>query len=124
MNSFEHYQPISDALEMEFNQMQPNTVNHEENFVPFTRVRQNHRQHIQKLGSNSGSGRQCTYPWRDPEYQVGDSFFKACTKRDVDEGKGRPNVPPTLKGTGRVWRTTKAYNNMTKQYGYFCERIQ
>lgn len=124
MNSFEPYQPISDALEMEFNQMQSHQANQQENFIAFTRIRQSHRQHIQKLGSGGGQGRQCTYPWRDPEYKVGDAFFKACSKSDVDDNRGRPSVPSNLRLSGRVWRTTKSYNNMTKQYGYLCERVQ
>ena len=94
----------------------------EEQLAPFTRVRSNQKKHIIKLG-NSSKGRQSTYPWRDPEYQIGDSFFKHVSKEDIDNGKGRPNIPTTLKHTGRRWTTTKAYNDLTKQYGYWCERI-
>ncbi len=96
----------------------------EEQLAPFTRVRSNQKRHIIKLGSNSSKGRQSTYPWRDPEYQIGDSFFKHVSKEDIDDGKGRPNVPTSLRETtGRRWTTTKAYNDQTKQYGYLCERV-
>ena len=95
----------------------------EEQFAPFVRVRASQKKHILKIGNNSHKGRQCTYPWRDPEYQIGDSFFKYVSKEDIEEGKGRPNVPTTLRETGRRWTTTKAYNDQTKQYGYLCERV-
>lgn len=110
-----NFDPINEALNVNFI---------EEQIAPFRRIRSNQKQNILKLGTNSHTGRQCTYPWRDPEYQIGDCFFKHVSKEDVDMGKGRPNVPPSLKETGRRWTTTKAYDNQTKQYGYYCERVQ
>tara|TARA_R100000406_G_scaffold12248_1_gene7892 strand:+ start:179 stop:514 length:336 start_codon:yes stop_codon:yes gene_type:complete len=110
-----NFDPINEALNVNFI---------EEQIAPFRRIRSNQKKHILKLGNNSHSGRQCTYPWRDPEYQIGDCFFKHVSKEDVDDGKGRPNVPPSLKHSGRRWTTTKAYDDQTKQYGYLCERVQ
>ncbi len=110
------FKTINKELNMNFNPI-------EEQLAPFIRVRSNQKKHILKLGNNS-CGRQCTYPWRDPDYEIGDSFFKYVSKEDIEEGKGRPNIPANIKETGRRWTTTKAYHNQTKQYGYWCERVE
>ena len=68
-------------------------------------------------------GRTSSYPWKDPEYPVGSWFFKQVTYEDWTAGKGRPNMPPSKNMAGRVWRTTKAFMDDTKQYGYYVERI-
>ena len=70
----------------------------------------------------SGRGRGSAYPWNDPSYAVGDSFFKAVQYKDWEEGRGRPSVPQPHKA-GRVWKTTKGYRKDTKQYGYEVMRI-
>ena len=97
----------------------------EETYTPalFTRVSKKQRQFIIKQGGNR-SGRGCSYPWKDPNYEVGDSFWKPVSLKEWEEGTGRPNVPHSSKVGGRLWKTYKAYREDTKQYGYFVERIQ
>jgi len=97
----------------------------EETYTPalFTRVSKKQRQFIIKQGGNR-SGRGCSYPWKDPNYEVGDSFWKPVSLKEWEEGTGRPNVPHSNKVGGRLWKTYKAYREDTKQYGYFVERIQ
>jgi hypothetical protein len=68
-------------------------------------------------------GRSCSYPWKDTSYEVGDWFWKAVSIQDWDAGRGRPNTPPPKTIGGRVWRTSKAYREDTKQHGYFVERV-
>ena len=68
-------------------------------------------------------GRTSSYPWKDPEYQTGDWFFKQVTYEDWISGKGRPNVPNSKSMGNRVWRTSKAFMDDSKQYGYHVERI-
>ena len=68
-------------------------------------------------------GRSFSYPWKDPSYQVGDWFWKPVSPKDWEDGKGRPNTPQPKQIGGRVWRTSKAYREDTKQHGYYVERI-
>ena len=68
-------------------------------------------------------GRSCSYPWKDPSYSVGDWFWKAVSPKDWEDGKGRPNTPPPNTIGGRIWRTSKAYREDTKQHGYYVERV-
>ena len=63
------------------------------------------------------------YPWTDKEYGVGDSFWVKRTEEQVTDGKGRPNVPRSETVGGRVWRTSAAYHEGTKQYGYRVTRV-
>ena len=64
-----------------------------------------------------------SYPWTDKEYGVGDSFWVKRTEEQVTDGKGRPNVPRSETVGGRVWRTSAAYHEGTKQYGYRVTRV-
>ena len=89
----------------------------------FTRGTKNQKRYILKQSGRRG-GRGDSYPWRDPEYQVGDWFWKPVHKSDWDKNLGRPNIPPSRKVAGRVWRSSKAYREDTKQYGYYVERMQ
>ena len=61
------------------------------------------------------------YPWY--ELEVGQAFFKAASKEDVDRDKGRPGAPESLKERGIVFKITKIYNKVKKQYGYQALRI-
>ena len=72
--------------------------------------------------SNRG-GSSCRYPWRDPSYKVGDSFFKPMSKEEVDQDKGRPGQPPSVREEGRIWRSKRVYLQNKKQYGYKVTRI-
>jgi|TARA_B100000035_G_scaffold278097_1_gene256799 hypothetical protein len=71
----------------------------------------------------SRPGRGFSYPWKDPSYSVGDSFFKPVSPGDWEKNRGRPNVPPKNTMGGRGWKTTKAYREDTKQHGYYVERV-
>ena len=88
----------------------------------FYRVRKSSQKSIVPLrgGSNSNA---CKYPWRDPSFAVGDSFFKPMSKEELKSGKGRPNMPPTLKEFGIRWTINACYNQETKQYGYHCTKL-
>ena len=72
--------------------------------------------------SNRVGGSKPRYPWY--QYSVGESFFKAMSKEDIDADKGRPSPPPSVKERGIVWTTTRIYNKQRKQYGYQCKRIK
>jgi len=88
-------------------------------FVRLTKQQQ--KQVVKSCPSRPGRG--STYPWKDPSYSVGDSFFKPVSPGDWGKNLGRPNVPPKNSMGGRVWRTTKAYREDTKQHGYYVERV-
>ena len=72
--------------------------------------------------SNRG-GSLSRYPWRDPSYKVGDSFFKPMSKEEIDQDKGRPGQPPSVREEGIIWRSKRVYNKRSKQYGYQVTRI-
>ena len=74
-------------------------------------------------GSNRGGGKSCSYPWKDPDYSVGDWFWKPVSYEEYINNRSRPNTPSPSNVGGRVWRTSKAYREDTKQYGYYCERV-
>jgi hypothetical protein len=63
------------------------------------------------------------YPWRDPSYKIGDSFFKPMSKEEVDQDKGRPGQPPSVRDEGIIWRSKRVYHKGKKQYGYRVTRI-
>ena len=71
--------------------------------------------------SNRCGGSKPHYPWYT--YDVGESFFKPMSKDELDEDKGRPAVPPSVREKGIRWTTTRIYNKKRKQYGYKCTRI-
>ena len=64
------------------------------------------------------------YPWRDPSYEVGDSFFKPMSKEEVDADKGRPGIPPSVREEGILWTSKRVYRRDVKQYGYKVTRLQ
>ena len=66
----------------------------------------------------SRGGSLARYPWTDPSYNEGDSFFKPMSKEELDNAKGRPSPSPTVKAMGYKWRSKSVFNNKTKQYGY------
>ena len=68
-------------------------------------------------------GRGYSYPWKDPSYAVGDWFWKPVSPKEWEDNLGRPNTPPPKSVGGRVWRTSKAYREDTKQHGYYVERV-
>ena len=105
--------------------MRLETMSFEDVDVPslFTRGTKKQRQFVIKQ-ARSYSGRGYSYPWKDPSYEVGDWFWKTVSLKDWDDGNGRPNVPNSDRVGGRVWKTSKAYREDTKQYGYFVERIR
>ena len=88
----------------------------------FTRLTKSQQKQVIKC-CPSRPGRGFSYPWKDPSYSVGDSFFKPVSPGDWEKGRGRPNVPPQNTMGGRAWKTTKAYREDTKQHGYYVERI-
>ena len=88
----------------------------------FVRLTKQEQKHVVKA-CPSRPGRGSMYPWKDPSYSVGDSFFKAVSPGDWGKNRGRPNVPAKNMMGGRVWRTSKAYREDTKQYGYFVVRV-
>ena len=71
--------------------------------------------------SNRGGSSQ-SYPWTDPSYQIGDSFFKPMSKEEMEQDKGRPGVPPSVRQCGINWQTKRIFRNSTKQYGYQVTR--
>ena len=73
--------------------------------------------------SNRG-GSLSRYPWRDPSYKIGDSFFKAMSKEEVENDKGRPGQPPSVRDEGIIWRSKRIYHTGKKQYGYQVTRIK
>ena len=73
------------------------------------------------ISKRSGGSSQ-RYPWIDPSYAVGDSFFKPMSKEEVEADKGRPGAPPSVKAQGLVWKTKSGYFADTKQYGYKVTR--
>jgi hypothetical protein len=62
------------------------------------------------------------YPW--DRFAVGESFFKAVSKEDLDADKGRPALPPNLKRKGISWTTCRIYHPRKKQYGYMATRVK
>jgi len=93
------------------------------NEVPlFSRGNKKQRQYI-VVKARRYSGRGFSYPWRDPSYEIGDWFWKTVSPKDWEDGLGRPNVPNSDKVGGRLWKTSKAYRQDTKQYGYYVERV-
>ena len=64
------------------------------------------------------------YPWRDPSYKVGDSFFKPMSKEELEQDKGRPGQPPSVRDEGLIWRSKRIYHKGKKQYGYRVTRIR
>ena len=68
---------------------------------------------------SSRNGSTCRYPWIDPSYKVGDSFFKAVSKEELDADKLRPSCPKNIKEHYNVsWASRGHYNKLRKQYGY------
>tara|TARA_B100000214_G_scaffold288234_1_gene217802 strand:- start:237 stop:575 length:339 start_codon:yes stop_codon:yes gene_type:complete len=84
-------------------------------------VRMDKKANFIPISKRSG-GRSQRYPWTDPSYNVGDSFFKAMSKEEMEADKGRPGAPPSVKEQGIIWRTKSGYFSDRKQYGYKVTR--
>lgn len=67
-------------------------------------------------------GKSANYPWYSTP--VGGWFFKAVSKEDLDNDKGRPGFPKGLSQKGIKWKTERVFCEETKQYGYYCERVK
>jgi len=89
--------------------------------ITYDKVSRKESQFITPLSNRGGSISR--YPWRDPSYLVGDSFFKACSKEELDAEKCRPGVPPSVRKEGISWKTKASYCNRTKRYGWLCTRV-
>ena len=70
---------------------------------------------------NRGKG---IYPWTDPSFEIGDSFFKPMSKEDVKSNKGRPSVSAAAKHVNFYWKTSGVYSEDYKQYGYLVTRVK
>ena len=68
---------------------------------------------------NRGGG---IYPWTDPSFEVGDSFFKPMSLEDIRANRGRPSPSASARELGFVWKTKGAWSETEKQYGYACTR--
>tara|TARA_B100000902_G_scaffold309473_1_gene298883 strand:- start:53 stop:400 length:348 start_codon:yes stop_codon:yes gene_type:complete len=100
------------------------TMQLEENFRPeplFVRGTKSQEKYVVRNIPHAGRG--CVYPWKDPEYAVGDWFWKPVSYSQWMEGKARPNAPTSDSMGNRKWITSKSYREDTKQYGYFVKRI-
>ena len=89
---------------------------------PIVRLSKDDEKQCVSLSNRGGSP--CHYPWRDPSYRVGDSFFKAMSKEEVENDKGRPGQPPSVRDEGNIWRSKRIYHTGKKQYGYQVTRIK
>ena len=81
---------------------------------------------ITPLGQRGGSGG-VKYPWMSEQIKVGGGFFVERTKEQIDTDKARPNVPATLKETGRKFSVVKVRRDLPgdrTQFGYYCKRIK
>jgi hypothetical protein len=87
----------------------------------YVRLTNEDKQHCVTLSTRGGSSQR--YPWTDPSYDVGDSFFKAMSKEELDADKGRPGVPSTVREHGINWTTKRIYRRNVKQYGYQVTRV-
>jgi len=79
-----------------------------------------HSYKFKKLGGRGGSP--CRYPWMSTP--VNGWFFKAVSKEDFDEDKGRPGFPKSLKDSNMKWTTERIYCETTNEYGYLCTRVK
>tara|TARA_R100000406_G_scaffold72492_1_gene52788 strand:+ start:274 stop:642 length:369 start_codon:yes stop_codon:yes gene_type:complete len=111
------FDPINRALNIETMQIE------ETPSPPTLYVRGTKKQKQYVIKGCPRPGRGCSYPWKDPSYDVGDWFWKPVSPNEWKSNHGRPNVPPSKSIGGRVWRTSKAYREDTKQHGYFVERV-
>jgi len=69
------------------------------------------------------AGSNCRYPWIDPSFKVGDSFFKAVSREELEADKLRPSCPKNIKEQYNVnWMSRGHYNKIRKQYGYTVVR--
>ena len=91
-------------------------------FTPFVRLTTADEKQCVSLSNRGGS--LSRYPWRDPSYKVGDSFFKPMSKEEVDADKGRPGIPPSVREEGILWTSKRVYRRDVKQYGYKVTRLQ
>tara|TARA_B100000029_G_scaffold217178_1_gene214975 strand:+ start:246 stop:563 length:318 start_codon:yes stop_codon:yes gene_type:complete len=89
--------------------------------ISFEKVDSKRRSYITPLSNRGGSTSR--YPWRDPSYTIGDSFWKAVSKEELDAEKCRPGVPPSVRKEGINWKTKACYDNHKKQYGWLVTRV-
>ena len=46
------------------------------------------------------------------------------SKEEVENDKGRPGQPPSVRDEGIIWRSKRIYHTGKKQYGYQVTRIK
>ena len=107
------YSPINEHLDTFFDTSSNSTI-----------VRLSKEDEKQCISLSNRGGSLSRYPWRDPTYKVGDSFFKPMSKEEVEVDKGRPGQPPSVREEGIVWRSKRVYNKRKKQYGYKVTRVR
>ncbi len=90
-------------------------------FQKIVRLNKEDEKYCRSLSKRGGSVSR--YPWLDPSYKIGDSFFKAMSKEEIEADKGRPSIPPGVRSQGVLWSTKGIYREDVKQYGYKVTRV-